>query len=160
MLHDISSKNASKSSNQNKYNATLKKFFLYLYYIGGRLLYETLQSNLPKVIPTISSLNRYIAENSTKLDEGVMDFQELKLFLEERNLKKFVWISEDATRITGRIEYDSRSNKVVGFVLPLRNGLPETNHYIASSAQTIQEYFKIGTKAHSAYIHNCGTTPI
>lgn len=37
-----------------------------------------------------------------------------------------VCISEDATRIQGRVQYDSRSNEIVGFVLPINseNSLP------------------------------------
>jgi len=38
------SKSASK--NANRYNESLKKFCVFLYFVGGRLLYETLQSNL------------------------------------------------------------------------------------------------------------------
>lgn len=71
--------------------------------------------------------------------------------LKERN-SKFIWIAEDATRITGKIEYDSRSNKVLGFVLPLKNGLPDQNKYIATSAEAIQNIFKIGNKATYAYV--------
>lgn len=37
-----------------------------------------------------------------------------------------VWISEDGTRITGRLQYDPGSNQIVGLLLPLdENGLPK-----------------------------------
>ena len=44
-------------------------------------------------------------------------------------------ISEDAIRITGKVEYDVKSNNVVGFVLPLINGCPLPNAFIASYAK-------------------------
>lgn len=61
--------------------------------------------------------------------------------LKERNASKVIWIAEDATRITGKIEYDSRLNKVLGFVLPLKNGLPDQNKYVATSTKAIQIFF-------------------
>lgn len=125
-----------------------------MYYTGGRLLYETIYTNLKNSVPSISTLNRYLesTRSTNNLQEDDFDFEGLSQYLEERNLPKLVWISEDATRIKGKIEYDALSNKILGFVLPLKNGLPEKNHYIASSAKVIEGYFKNGTKSSYAYI--------
>jgi len=116
-----------------------KKFSIYLYYVGGKLLYETLHANLPNVLPSISTLNRY--DKCQYTEEGKIDFNGLVQHLKERNASKVIWIAEDATRITGKIEYDSRSNKVFGFVLPLKNGLPDQKKYVATSAEAIQNFF-------------------
>lgn len=60
-----------------------------------------------------------------------------------RRLEPLVWISEDATRITGRVQYDSLSNELIGFVLPLSsNGMPVRGIYKARSAREIEEHFK------------------
>lgn len=69
-----------------------------------------------------------------------------------KNLPKFVWVSEDGTRVNGRIEYDSITNKIVGFVLPLSKGLTQVKRFIASSSPVIQEYFQGGVKASYAYV--------
>jgi hypothetical protein len=53
-----------------------------------------------------------------------------------------VWISQDATTITGKIEYNSKNNTVVGFEIPQENGLPKTNFFEATSAQKIQDFFE------------------
>jgi len=81
----------------------------------------------------------------------IIDFKQVQ-YLKERNASKVIWIAEDATRITGKIEYDSRSNKVFGFVLPFKNGLPDQKKYVATSAEAIQNFFEIGTKATYAYV--------
>lgn len=41
---------------------------------------------------------------------------------------------------------------MLGFVLPLKNGLPEQNKYVATSAEVIENFFKIGSEAIYAYV--------
>lgn len=80
-----------------------------------------------------------------------LNFKGLSTFLEQRSLPKIVWISEDGTRITGKIEYDSNTNKIMGFVLPLQDGVPNNDAYVATSAEAIESYFQTGEKADYAY---------
>lgn len=61
-------------------------------------------------------------------------------------------MSEDATRLTSKIEYDSISNKIVGFVLPFSNGEAIVNAYLATSTTTIAEFFQKNDKANYAYV--------
>jgi len=56
------------------------------------------------------------------------------------------------TRITGKIEYDTKSNKVIGFVLLFENGCPLYNSFPETSAKTIAEYFQTGIRANYAYV--------
>ncbi|CAH0558700.1 unnamed protein product [Brassicogethes aeneus] len=151
-LLELSLQNSKGPKNRNNYDEAIKKFSLYLYYTGGRLLYETIHANLQNSIPSISALNRYICRERSPVEEGFVDFEGLSRFLEENNLSKTVWISEDATRITGKIQYDSRTNKLIGFVLPLKDGVPQTNAYIATSYNAIQKYFQTGVKAMYVYV--------
>lgn len=82
-----------------------------------------------------------------------MRAKELKEFLVSRDLPLTVWLSEDATRITGRIQYDSASNQLVGFVLPSnKQRLPISGTYEATSARKIQESFETGTISSLAYV--------
>jgi len=140
------------SSNANRYDESLKKFCVFLYFVGGRLLYETLQSNLTNSLPSISSLNRFISTQKQNIVEGEYRFKELKEFLLERNLPLCVWVSEDGTRVMGKIQYDQVSNKVIGFVLPFENGMADVNAYLATSANTIGQYFQNNEKANYAYV--------
>ncbi|XP_044758739.1 uncharacterized protein LOC123316627 [Coccinella septempunctata] len=149
-LIDISKTN-TKSSHCNKYDEDFKKFCLYLFYAGGNLLYETLSSNLKDILPSLSTLYRFRSQNAVCTDEGIFNFTGLKQFLEQRDLPKIVWISEDATRITDKIQYNSKTNKVMGFSLPLVNGIPNSNAYVATSAASIKSYFENGSRAQYAY---------
>lgn len=53
-----------------------------------------------------------------KFIEGEFRIKQLKDFLILHNLPLVVFLGEDATKVTGRIQYHSRSNQGVGFTLP------------------------------------------
>ncbi|KAE9529664.1 hypothetical protein AGLY_011760 [Aphis glycines] len=118
----------------------------------SRLLYETLHANMNRVLPSITTIFRYLDNTQSKVIEGNFRFNELRVYLIKKNLPLKVWISEDVTRITGKIEYDVKSNEVVGFVLPLKNGCPLPNAFIASNAKTIAQYFNSVCRANYAYV--------
>lgn len=147
--------NENRPCQKNVYDDDLKKFSLYLFYLGGKLLYETLHANLSSVLPSLTTLFRFRNQLGNQLqdrtEEGLFNFKGLNNFLEQRNLPKFLWISEDGTRITGKVEYDPITNKILGFVLPLEDGVPNNNAYIATSAETIKSYFQTGERANYAY---------
>lgn len=86
-LCKASSKNVnSKSKHCNRYDDSLKQFCVFLYFVGGRLLYETLQANLTNSLPTITTLNRFISLNKDNIVEGEFRFGQLKEFLEKNKL--------------------------------------------------------------------------
>ncbi|KAF5287678.1 hypothetical protein FQA39_LY15778 [Lamprigera yunnana] len=145
-LTSISNKN-NDPKKKNQFEDSIKKFSVYLFYTGGRLLYETLHANLNGVLPSITALYRFTENHGFKITEGEINFRGLNNFLNERGLPRTVWMSEDATRITGKIQYDSATNKVMGFVLPLNDGIPDNNSYIAKLAKHIQSFFDNCTKA-------------
>lgn len=121
--------NRYKSINNKRYETPLKKFCCYLFTIGGRLLYETLYSNLKGVLPSLSTIKREY-QSDQHFEEGQFRFRELKQFLIDRNIPSIIWVSEDATRINGRVQYCSKSNKNVGFVLPYsEDGLLNTEKF-------------------------------
>lgn len=55
-------------------------------------------------------------------------------------------LSEDATRIVGRVQYASSSNQIVGFVFPINkdNGMPIPNTYQARTANEMIDHFTNG----------------
>lgn len=64
-------------------------------------------------------------KNEQKMIEGELRCDQLKSYLRERNLLFIVWISEDVTRITGKIQYNPSTNQLVGLILPLNeHGMP------------------------------------
>lgn len=130
----------TEKSQGNRYDEVLKLFCVYMFMFCGRYAYETLQSNMS--LPSISSISKYLKSNGPLIKEGELRSLQLKKYLEQFQIKH-VWISEDATRITARIQYDSSSNELIGFVLPLdsKNGMPNTSVYLARSAREIENHF-------------------
>ena len=65
-----------------------------------------------------------------------------------------VSIGEDATRIIGRVDYDSQTDRLVGFVMPVNElGLPVTDTYLATSFITIEKFFSTSTVAKYAFLY-------
>jgi hypothetical protein len=62
-------------------------------------------------------------------------------------------ISEDGTRVVSRIEYDHKTNQIVGFVSPIdRNGCPKLMVFPASCGSLILKYFAESPKATNAIV--------
>lgn len=144
--------NANRKPNGWDYsNTKLKEFGCLFYLITGLQGYVILSSNLP--FPSISTVKRELYNNSEFIKEGQFRFESLKHFLDRHGLPKKLVISEDGTKITGRIQYDPKTNQVVGFVLPLdNNGLPVVDSYPASSAQRMAGYFSTSATSNYAYV--------
>lgn len=70
----------------------------------------------------------------------------------ERDLPLCVWVSEDATAIIRKLEYNPISNKIVGFALPFQNGVTNVNAYLATTANIIAQHFQNNSKATYAYV--------
>jgi len=56
-LNNLNS-NSGNLSNNNRYSEVLKKFCLYLFFVGGRMMYQTLSINMKNCLPSISALLR------------------------------------------------------------------------------------------------------
>lgn len=115
------------------------------------MTYHTFHQNLQNVFPSLSSTNRYIRKTHGRMIEGVLRCEELAIYLKERNLPLAVSLSEDATRITGRIQYDRKTNQLVGFVQPINqtNGLPISFSYKARNYEEIIQHFSSGISVSS-----------
>ncbi|KAK5647414.1 hypothetical protein RI129_002306 [Pyrocoelia pectoralis] len=113
--------NRNKIKN-NKFDSDLLQFCSYLFLICGRLGYETFYVNLKKSIPSPTVICRSV-QNLECIDEATVRFQQLSIFLNQNNLPRVIWVSEDGTGITGKIQYCKSLDSIVGFVSPLgQNG--------------------------------------
>lgn len=154
LLIQSSENNCRKDKSQGyRYDEVLKLFSVNMYMLCGRYAYETLQSNMS--LPSISSISKYLKSNGPVISEGELRSLQLKKYLEQFQIQH-VWISEDATRIIGRVQYDSTSNELVGLVLPLdeNNGMPVKSVFKARSASEIEDHFKTGTPVSSQVIYS------
>ena len=69
-------------------------------------------------------------------------------------LSGLVSIGEDATRVISRVEYDSQTDRCVGFVLPIdEQGLPIVDSFLVTSYERIEEMFAYSTIAKYAYVY-------
>lgn len=86
----------------------------------------------------------YINKNKSKIIEGELRIKELSHYLETLKLEKNVWLSEDATGITAKVEFDPNTNQMVGLVLPTdtRTGMPKSFSFLARNEQEILKNMK------------------
>lgn len=136
-------RNANRKKEGHRYDDMDKLFASYLRMIIGPMAYETLYRNLEGALPALSSANRYIRTSNCHMTEGILRCEELCVYLKQRNQPPIVSLSEDATRIVGKVQYDSTSNQLVGFVLPTntKTGMPIPFAYPARSAAEIINHF-------------------
>lgn len=142
-LINAADRNSTRDKGGYRYDDDIKLFAAILRMVTGPLAYEILQKNLECALPSLSSTNRYIRQSNCRIDEAILRIQELKIYLLDRNLPLVVALSEDATRICGRVQYDSLTNQLMGFVLPInqQNGMPIPFSFPARNAEQIIHHF-------------------
>lgn len=140
---DAANKNSKRQKGGYRYDHDIKRYASYLRMLCGPLAYDTIQQNLQCALPSLSSTNRYINSTNCHVIEGVLRSEELLIYLKERNLPLEVSISEDATRIINRTQYDATTNQLIGFTSPLNgmNGMPKLFSFPARSAREIYNHF-------------------
>lgn len=156
---------ADRNSNRNehgyRYEPHEKLFASYIRMITGPLAYKTIQKNLEAALPSLSSTNRYIRKFNCHITEAVLRCDELKVYLEERNLPLVVSLLEDGTRIVDRVQYCAVTNQLIGLVPPIRNetGMPIPFTRPARNASEILQHF---SKEHSvsSYLNVVMAQPI
>jgi len=152
-LYENSVINASRKPNGHRHNEIIIKFSISLFIWSGPIAYEFLHRNMPAAIPSISLIRNKIHSQYRDIPEGMFRFDELVLHLQRFKCPFVVSISEDATRIITRVEYDSSNDQCVGFVLPIRDGMIQCRAYEATSFDTITEMFKTRPLSKFAYVY-------
>lgn len=96
----------------------------------------------------------YINENKSTVIEGELRIKELNHYLESLKLEKNVWISEDATGIVTKVEFDARTNQMIGLVLPVdpTTGMPIEMTYMATNEEEIKRNMQGCKKSTHVYI--------
>ena len=74
--------------------------------------------------------------------------------IRQHNAPNIVMVGEDATRVIARVEYDSETDRCVGFVLPVNeSGLPKVDSFLAVSFEAIEKMFSSSQMAKHAYVY-------
>lgn len=136
-------KNSHRKKGGYRYDSEIRYFAAYFRMLVGPMAYETIHRNLECALPALSSVNRYIRDSNYNITEGILRCNELKIYLTDHRAPLCVNLSEDATRTIGKVQHDSRTNQLIGFVLPLgdENGMPIPFQYPARDAPEIINHF-------------------
>lgn len=96
---------------------------------------------------------RCIGKNRKRVIEGEVRSEELAHYLQSVGAPKSVWISEDATSIVPKVNYDVVTSQLVGLVLPIdkNTGCPITQSFMARTETEIIDNMK-KEKSISAYV--------
>lgn len=134
--------NYGRAAQGFRFNETIKLYCSYMRLLSGKLAYETFKANANLSVPSLRSIDRQIQKMKPSSVEGVVRSNELLQYLQNQNLLLVVNLSEDATRINGRVQYDIASNQIVGFAPPINeHGMPIPQSFPARSAAEIETYF-------------------
>ena len=153
-LFTNASNNAEHLPKQRRHDEIIKKFSMSLFFMAGPAAYEMLHQNLPEALPSLSLVKKEMRKHYSNFTEGVFRFDKLSTHLDAYQAPRVISISEDATRIISRIEYDPSSDKLVGFVLPVdKNCLPLTDTFLATSFEQIEKMFMDESRSTFAYVY-------
>ena len=153
-LIDNAQNNCSLVPKARRHNEIVKSYSLSLLVMIGPSAYKLIHANMPEAFPSLSTVEREASKRYHPLKEGEFLFDKLAAHLDAYQAPRVISISEDATRVVSRVEYDGSSDRIVGFVLPLSNdSLPQQNRFTATTFEDVDEMFKRSKKATSAYIY-------
>lgn len=96
----------------------------------------------------------YIQKKKLQVFEGQLRIKELKAYLIKIKAPLCVWLSEDGSGIVPKVDYDAKSNQLVGLTLPINEltGMPKQKSFLAISLQKIREYMQFGSKSTLIYM--------
>lgn len=141
-LLETANQNRIRHKSGYRFYPDVKQWAVALRNIAGPTAYTLLQKNLELALPSLSTVNYLMHNKGPAMFEGVPRFEELRIYLLERNMPLTVCLSEDATNIENRVQYDSKKNILVGFVPPLdNNGMPIPLIFKARHAEEIVQHF-------------------
>lgn len=95
---------------------------------------------------------RCIDNNKSRVIEGKIRCKELVDYLDSLGGAKRVWISEDATALSVKVNYDPKTNQLVGITLPIdvKTGSTISLVFDADNEDVIKEHLK---KPWSSYVY-------
>ncbi len=132
----------------------MKKFSTALLIYSGPLAYEFMHHNMPQAFPSLRTVQNIIQLEYSMIHEGMFRFNKLLEHVKVHKLSTYVSIAEDATRIISRVDYDPKTNRCVGFVLPVgQDGLPLIYSFLAVSFNAIESMFSSSPLAKYAYVY-------
>ena len=145
--------NLTKSPHHNRYSHLIEQFVFALYVLGGRQAYEFVRINLPRSLPSLSTLSNLLNQSKEPLKEGDFCFDSMTNHLKSMKVK-YAFTSKDCTGIIKKVCYDCQSNSFVGFCPPLHNNdFPRPSIFRTESFSDLEETFRSETFSSLLNIH-------
>ena len=120
-LMENTERNCQKTPKNRRFTEVITKFATSFLFTQD-LLRTTLYNKI-----CLHSLEKYHI-----IKDGEFRFQELLQHLNKHKCTKIVSVGKDATRLISRVNYDSTSDQLVGFILPVdSSGLPKLDSFNA-----------------------------
>lgn len=139
-VNECAEANRNRHLHARRYDSQHLNYCVYLKLSGGKHTYKTLKNNNHNGMPSIHGVEKMIKKTRSTITEGVLRHVELVAYIKGLNLPMYVSLSEDATNITGKIDYSPKLNQIVGFVPQLSevNGMPIPMTFAATSAAAME----------------------
>ena len=147
--------NLKRNPTQRRHTEIIKKIvYLFSSWLVHLHNYDLFHKNMPLALPSLSNIRREIHKSFNGVAEGCFQLDQLLDHLNAYSAAKVICVSEDATRVVSRIEYDPNTDRLVGFVLPVdKDYIPMPNVFLATSFERIKEIFMTESKAMYAYLY-------
>ena len=147
-------KNLQKHPQQVRHDILLKKFAASLFIYCGSRAYNFISSNMPRALPCLRTVQRFVATDYSPIHEGCFRFDEIMEHLKAFKCPNIVSVGEDATRVIKKVQYDAETDKLVGFVLLCdKEGLLLCDSFMATSFESMQKYFSEESIANYAFVY-------
>ena len=151
---DNAEKNAAKFPQSRRHDEVIKKIATSLLLYGGPMAYNLIHKIMETALPSLRTVQRAIQSEYHSLSEAQFCFDASVNHLKKYDAPFFVAISEDATRIISRVEYDQETNRMVGFVLPSNdNVLPMADSFLVTSFEVIENCFRNNEISKFTYLY-------
>lgn len=150
-LTNIHDRTHAEHPHARRYTDVEKDLCAYEYLTAGKAHYDYCSKNMTTM--TVKSIQRYLKKDTIDITEGIINVNGLKSYLENNGYPPIVSLCEDATRITGAVEYDYTHDILRGLVSPLNsNGIPIINMFAASSPHKISNDIRLYPVGNYAYV--------
>ncbi len=152
----LADEQAKKKKNGHRFkDGVLLRFAMNVRLFSGRRSYEILHSNLGKgVFPAPSTIEKKLADYHIRVKEGEINLKVLvEFFSQNIDLPKVVCVSEDATAINKRREYDRKTNSIIGSSGLLNaDGFPEPADFVVKNVDDMTNHFNRFEPATVAFV--------
>ncbi|CAM4847817.1 unnamed protein product [Rotaria magnacalcarata] len=133
--------NSIKEDRGYRYDSIVRQFASALYILGGRTAYEFVRINVSAFLPSIQSIQSSTASSENYLTEGHFDFNRVGDYFNSKKTT-LAFCAEDCTSTVSKIVYDTQTDTLIGFSLPLdQNGLPIAKSYSTNSFTCLENWY-------------------